>query len=186
MIARIIFCIAVTLAVIAVVLLALLSPLPHRRSSRTQPTSWVAFSLYIQQPNALPSYNQPQGRSHTAGGVFTFHRTLTEGPESTSKIVGRAQGFIIPLQHFAHSGFNIIYLTFDTPDYSGSLSIEARELAEKDREELDVVGGTGDFAFARGKAIFTRTRGQFSDVDSYTYNVKLHLRFPNRSRTIPG
>ncbi|KAF9618042.1 hypothetical protein IFM89_039477 [Coptis chinensis] len=97
----------------------------------------------------------PRPTSFDSKGAFIFHHTLTEGPENTSRVVGRAQGFIIPLEHFAHSAFNIIYLTFDMSEYSGSLNIQANQVHDKGREELTVVGGMGVFAFTRGLAIFS-------------------------------
>lgn len=184
MLARVIFCTTVSLAILAVVLLAFLSPIPHRKPSKTQTRPpWLALSLYIQQPHTVSSSSQPVARSDAE--AFIFHRTLTEGPENTSQVVGKAQSFIVPVEEFAHSAFNIIYLTFDTSEYSGSLSVEAKRVAHKDTEQLTVVGGTGSFAFARGLAVFAQTDRQPSDVDA-SYRIKLQLRFPNRSQTIPG
>ncbi|PQQ14376.1 dirigent protein 6 [Prunus yedoensis var. nudiflora] len=191
MLARIIFCSAVLLATLAVILLALFSPLPKRKPS---PPPWLDLSLYIQQPqspNIIDATSSNNNNDHVAqssqsdgGGAFIFHRMLTEGPENTSRLVGKAQGFIIPVEHFANSGFNIIYLTFHTPQYSGSLSVEAKHVSPKDNEELTVMGGTGSFAFARGLAVFAQ-----SIHGDATYHVKLQLRFPNnqsRTTTIPG
>ncbi|KAM1449646.1 hypothetical protein ACFX1R_009308 [Malus domestica] len=197
MLSRIIFCTAVLLATLAVILLAFFSPLPKRKSS----PPWLDLSLYIQQsPNN--NNNNNIGGSNNAGkqpqpdssrGAFIFHRMLTEGPENTSRVVGKAQGFIIPVEHFANSGFNIIYLTFHTPQYSGSLSVEAKHVSRQDTEELTVMGGTGSFAFARGVAVFAQTTDQDDQqpssgngVDYATYHVKLQLRFPNQSRTVFG
>ncbi|TQE00329.1 hypothetical protein C1H46_014056 [Malus baccata] len=139
MLSRTIFCTAVLLATLAVILLALFSPLPKRKPSPPK----LDLSLYIQQPNNNNSNNiagsnnavaqpQPDG----GGGAFIFHRMLTEGPENTSRVVGKAQGFIIPAEHFANSGFNIIYLTFYTPQYSGSLYGEAKHVSRQDTEQL--------------------------------------------------
>ncbi|PON70173.1 Disease resistance response protein [Parasponia andersonii] len=191
--ARIIFCTSVLLAILVVILLALLSPTPHNILSKnhTKPP-WLALSLYIQQPHIGGLSAQPVAQTDAAGALI-FHRTLTEGPENTSRVVGKAQGFIIPVEQFAHSDFNILYLSFDTAEYSGSLSVKAKHV-HKDVEELTVVGGTGSFAFARGLAVFAQTAGRdettssSTDVDA-TYHVKLQLRFPNnqsRSSTIPG
>ncbi|CAN6693693.1 unnamed protein product [Malus baccata var. baccata] len=191
MLSRTIFCTAVLLATLAVILLALFSPLPKRKPSPPK----LDLSLYIQQPNNNNSNNiagsnnavaqpQPDG----GGGAFIFHRMLTEGPENTSRVVGKAQGFIIPAKHIAKSGFNIIYLTFYTPQYSGSLS------------ELTVIGGGGgrrvSFAFARGVSVFAKTTDEDGHVDQQsssgnvvdyaTYHVKLQLRFPNQSQTVLG
>lgn len=181
--ARIVFCVAVSLAVIAVALLALFSPLPHRMPAKNS-RPWLALSLYIQQPKIGGSNLHPVAPSDA--GALVFHRTLTEGPENTSRVVGKAQGFIIPIDHFAHSAFNIIYLTFNTHRHSGSLSIQAKDLTHKEKKELLVVGGTGSFAFARGLAVFAQTDGQASSHLEATYHIKLHLKFPNRSQTIPG
>ncbi|KAL3514582.1 hypothetical protein ACH5RR_027299 [Cinchona calisaya] len=138
MLPKVIFCVAVSLAVIAVAVLALFSPLPHRNSAiNSRP--WLALSLYIQQPKL--------GGSNLQAGAVVFHRTLTEGPENTSR---------------------------------------AMNLAQKEKKELIVVGGTGSFAFARGLAVFAQTdTGASSHLDA-TYHIKLHLKFPNRSQTMPG
>ncbi|XP_030545385.1 dirigent protein 5 [Rhodamnia argentea] len=184
MLPRFIFCGSVILATLAVILLALFSPVAHRRQSKNQSLPWLALSLYIQQPSTPSSYNQQVTGSE--GGAFTFHRTLTEGPENTSRVIGRAQGFIIPIEHFAHSAFNVIYLTFNTATYYGSLGVEARHITHEDRQELTVVGGTGDFAFARGLAVFAEAEKHSSDVNPTTYHIKLELKVPNRSQTIPG
>ncbi|XP_022147991.1 dirigent protein 11 [Momordica charantia] len=176
---RIIFCAAVCLAFLVVILLALLSPVPNKKQSKHgRKPSWADLSLYIQQPhstgNAKSNNMQPVPRSDS--GVFVFLRTLTEGPENTSRIVGNARGFIIPNEQFAHSSFNVIYLSFDTPEYSGSLSVHAKHIGHENRE-LAVVGGTGSFAFAQGIAIFLQTDGQASVTDT-TYHLKLQLQFP--------
>uniref|UniRef100_A0A6N2MU23 Dirigent protein n=1 Tax=Salix viminalis TaxID=40686 RepID=A0A6N2MU23_SALVM len=186
---RILFCTAVSLALLTVILLAFFSPVPRDKNqsntSTTRPR--LALSLYIQQPQVSSSEVQPAVRSEA--GAFIFHRKLTEGLENTSRVIGKAQGFIIPVENFAYSGFNIIHLTFDAPDYSGSLSVQAKHLEHKDREELTVVGGTGSFAFARGLAVFSQTGPRATDHVDGTFHVKLQLqlRFPDRSHThIPG
>ncbi|XP_057769895.1 pterocarpan synthase 1 [Salvia miltiorrhiza] len=170
MLSRIIYCSAVVLATTAVILLALFSPRPHR-SGRITPQ--MALSFYIQQPQLGGSVAAPP-----SAGALIFHRWLTEGPENTSRVVGKAQGFIIPVEGFAHSAFNIIYLTFHTHEHSGSVSVEARNLAFKEEEELSVVGGTGSFAFATGNAVFAQIGRQPSNMEA-SYHIKLHLDFPD-------
>lgn len=179
---KIIYWIAVVLATAAVILLALFSPLPHRKN-QTSPS--LALSFYIQQPEVGGSSMHSAAPPPPDAGALIFHRTLTEGPENSSRVVGKAQGFIIPVESFAHSAFNIIYLTFHTHDYSGSISIQAKNLGHKEEQELNVVGGTGSFAFARGLAVFAQTDRRISDFDAI-YHIKLRLEFPNRSQIIPG
>ncbi|XP_028786871.1 dirigent protein 6 [Neltuma alba] len=177
---RIIFCTAFSLATIVVILLALLSPASHKKS---HPRPWLDLSLYIQKPHTSASNTQPPLGDNA--GAFIFHRVLTEGPDNNSRVVGKAQGFIIPTQQFVQSAFKFIYLTFETPERSGSLSVQAREAGDKVTEEFTVVGGTGSFAFARGVAVFTRTNMGSSEVDASSF-VKLQLEFPNQSPKTPA
>ncbi|XP_051150901.1 pterocarpan synthase 1 [Andrographis paniculata] len=181
MLSRIIYCTAVVLATAVVILLALFSPQPYT----TNPTGpLLALSFYIQQPHFTP--RPTAAAPPPPDAALIFHRTLTEGPENTSRVVGNAQGFIIPVESFAHSAFNIVYLTFQTEEFSGSVSVEAKNyLAHKEDDEIkkmDVVGGTGAFAFARGHAFFAK-----EDNLAASYVIKLHLKFPvDRSYVIPG
>ncbi|KVH98378.1 dirigent protein 17 [Cynara cardunculus var. scolymus] len=177
---KFIFCGFVISAILVVILLATLSPLPH---SKTPSKSWLALSLYIQQPQTTVVPPDAHTVAPQDAGALIFHRVLTEGPKNTSRVVGKAQGFIIPVEQFAHSGFNIIYLTFDTREYSGSVSIQARNSGSDRKDELTVVGGTGSFAFVRGKAFLT----QKDDTNIVVpYHISLHLKYPDRSETIPG
>ncbi|GJZ02325.1 dirigent protein 11 [Tanacetum coccineum] len=116
-------------------------------------------------------------------GALIFHRVLTEGPKNTSRVIGKAQGFIIPAEQFARSGFNIIYLTFDTHEYSGSVSIQAKNLGNGRKDELTVVGGTGSFAFVRGVAVLTQRDDRDTDL-VVPYHIRLHLKYPNRSKAL--
>ncbi|GAA0174684.1 hypothetical protein Leryth_014561 [Lithospermum erythrorhizon] len=179
MLARIIFCSALVLATLVVILLAVFSPFPHKNN--TGP--YLALSMYVQQPLASP-YNLHHVPPPSDGEALIFHRPLTEGPEDNAPVVGKAEGFIIPLENFAGSMFNIIYLTYHTHEYSGSISIQAKNLADGD-SELAIVGGTGSFAFAKGHAVL----GQVDKLESFfnvAYLIKLHLTFPYGSQTIPG
>ncbi|KAJ4964994.1 hypothetical protein NE237_016843 [Protea cynaroides] len=177
MLPRIIFCITISAAILAVILLAVISPVAHKKQQKNHQTGpSIALSLYIQHPQRTHHKTPPSAASNAV--AFIFHHTITEGPENTSPAIGKAQGFIIPIEHFAHSMFNIIYLTFNTPHYNGSLSVQANHMTHMAREDLTVVGGTGSFAFARGIAVFAQDHPQPSDVDAM-YNVKLHLKFPS-------
>nr|XP_043637924.1 dirigent protein 11 [Erigeron canadensis] len=176
---NLIFCVSVILAISVVILLATISPLPHRKSS-----SRLALSLYIQKPQTTTVPNTHNVAPQDAGALI-FHRVLTEGPKNTSRVIGKAQGFIIPVEQFARSGFNIIYLTFDTHEYAGSVSIQAKNLGNERKDELTVVGGTGSFAFVRGRAVLTQNDDHDTDL-VVPHHIKLHLKYPNRSKMIQG
>ncbi|KAI9118764.1 hypothetical protein K1719_010209 [Acacia pycnantha] len=184
---RIIFCTAFFVATIVVILLALLSPNTSHNKSHSRPL--FDMSLYIQKPylsSSASSNTQPPpplGDDNVAA-AFIFHLLLTDGPDNNSKVVGKAEGFIIPTHQFAKSPFNVIYITFETVERSGSLSLKAREAAGDTDEEFRVVGGTGSFAFARGIAVFSRTKMGSSRVDA-TYYVRFQLQFPNQSPMTP-
>ncbi|KAL0793195.1 hypothetical protein Bca101_064572 [Brassica carinata] len=188
MLTRVIFLIAVATSVTVVVLVALFSPVPDY----DPPESLFSFSVYVQQTQ-IPSSSYVSRRStqrmtgtHSrggGGGALIFRRTLTEGPDNNSRVVGKAEGFIIPHEDFANSDFNVIYLTLETPEYTGSVSIRSRDMAQKLEEVMEVVGGTGAFAFARGIAMFTEVGDEEEAVT--TYRVKLLLKFPHTSKIDP-
>ncbi|XP_010494204.1 PREDICTED: dirigent protein 2-like [Camelina sativa] len=189
MLTRVIFLTAVATSILVVLLLALLSPVPDY----DPPGSLFSFSLYVQQTH-IPSSTyssrrssqriaRPRGRGG-GGGALIFRRTLTEGPENNSRIVGKAEGFIIPHEDFANSDFNVIYLTLETPEYTGSVSIRSRDMTHKLEEVMEVVGGTGAFAFARGIAMFAEVDDHEEEAVT-TYRVKLLLRFPHTSHLDP-
>ncbi|MED6152110.1 hypothetical protein PIB30_088845 [Stylosanthes scabra] len=204
---RYIFFTAVSLATIAVILLALLSPVSHTKINNNNSTKpWLDLSMYIQQHQHQQHVPSTEDQASSVG-AFMYHGFLTEGPENTSRVVGKAQGFIIiPTtnnfeqfqQYYYYDSsalFNVMYLTFDTPEHSGSLSVEAKEVSlspqnsddnkGRRREELRVVGGTGSFAFARGIAVITQTGGGQSSSDetgvAASYHVKLQLEFPKHN-----
>ncbi|KAK1389368.1 Dirigent protein [Heracleum sosnowskyi] len=181
MVPKIIFCTGVLLATLIVILLAIFSPVVHRKPAKNSTSPLMAFSLYLQQPQ----FSNSNLQSVPPPDALIFHRILTDGPENTSLVVGKAQGFIIPVEQFAQSAFNVIYFTFDTQEYSGSLSVQAKNIGHKDRDELTVVGGTGSFAFARGIAVFEQTKLEGS-TSHVTYKIKLKLEFPDPFRRVRG
>lgn len=187
MVAKIIFCSAVIAATVAVILLALLPP---PKTNSTVPTSnkhWLSLALYVQNPpsrHRLPEMTTSGSTGDVTQTALVFHHILTDGPENGSRVIGEAQGFVIPTQSFAYSSFNIIHLSFRTEEYSGSLSVDGREVSRRRTEVLRVVGGTGSFAFARGSAVFERLDRHHHHPRrrrrrTLLYHVKLRLIFPD-------
>ena len=79
---------------------------------------------------------------------------LTEGPDISSKLVGKAQGtYALASQH--DLGFKMVMNFFFTEGiYEGStLSMLGRNAVLDMVREMPIVGGTGVFRFARGYAL---------------------------------
>ncbi|KAJ8631571.1 hypothetical protein MRB53_024894 [Persea americana] len=88
------------------------------------------------------------------GKVMMADEPLTEGPEPTSRLLGRAQGI------YGYSGQSEITLimamaySFTSGRYKGSsFSIMGENHVMHQVREMPIVGGTGLFRFARGVAI---------------------------------
>ncbi|XP_042457763.1 dirigent protein 1-like [Zingiber officinale] len=78
---------------------------------------------------------------------------LTEGPQPTSRPVGRAQGIYASSDFTEIAFLQIMNLVFTDGAYNGSsLTVVGRNPPLHDVREMPVVGGTGLFRFARGYA----------------------------------
>ncbi|KAF7074570.1 hypothetical protein CFC21_079418 [Triticum aestivum] len=173
MLGRVIFCVVIAAAVLAVVLLATVSPLPHRSTAR--PRGLRDITVYI-HPAASGAARHKQGAAHGDEGVaraLVFRHRMTAGPEITSAAVGAASGFVLPGERgSAMSAFDTVHLAFDAPGLSGSLCVEVA----RDKEALCVVGGTGAFAFARGRgAVLRPERGKRLDGGGAGTALRLEL-----------
>ena len=88
------------------------------------------------------------------GLVNIFDDPLTEGPEPTSKLVGRAQGLYGSAGQQEVGLLQAMNLVFTTGKFNGSsLTFLGRNSALQPLRELPIIGGTGVFRLARGFAI---------------------------------
>ncbi|CAL4944283.1 unnamed protein product [Urochloa decumbens] len=177
MLARVIFCVVVAAAVLAVILLATVSPIPHRSGGGGDrgPPGTRTFTVYVHPMASAAEQAQEQGRGAARRGeasALVFHHRMTAGAESTSRTVGAASGFLLlPAGErgaAAAAVFDTVHLAFDgAAGLSGSLCVEAgrtnrrpgkRGRGADEEEVLQVVGGTGAFAFAHGHAVLRRQR----------------------------
>ncbi|KAM2126599.1 hypothetical protein ACFX1R_006597 [Malus domestica] len=125
-------------------------------------------------PSALEVVPAPSNKSQTNFGlVRMFDNALTEGPELSSKLVARAQGFygfagqvelsLLMAQNFA----------FVAGEFNGStITLLGRNSILNKVRELPVIGGSGAFRFARGYAeLRTHTFNLTSNDAIVEYNI---------------
>lgn len=87
------------------------------------------------------------------GMTYLMDDPLTDGPQFTSKPMGRAQGLYIPSSTEELSLFCVMNFVFTDGEYNGStLSISGYNPILRKYRELPIIGGTGVFRLARGVA----------------------------------
>ncbi|XP_020110364.1 dirigent protein 21-like [Ananas comosus] len=101
------------------------------------------------------------------GNLIAIDDALTEGPELSSKPIGRAQGFYMSTAFQEASllvSVNFV-LAADGP-YNGSVvSVQGRDPIAAPVRELSVVGGTGQFRMARGYVLWKTYDGNATNGD---------------------
>ncbi|KAL5204374.1 hypothetical protein ABZP36_009245 [Zizania latifolia] len=109
------------------------------------------------------------GPSGTFGNTVVIDDVLTEGPASSSAVVGRAQGQYI----FASSvgsidlmvSMNVVLRS--GPYADSSVTVVGRDDTGAAVRELTVVGGTGQFRMARGYVLWKTVRSDLLELDVY-------------------
>ncbi|KAA8546086.1 hypothetical protein F0562_020463 [Nyssa sinensis] len=87
------------------------------------------------------------------GAVFIMDDPLTEGPQPSSKIVGRAQGLYASAGMEETALLMTLNFYFTHGKYNGStLSVLGRDPIFHQYREMPIVGGSGVFRLARGIA----------------------------------
>nr|XP_043610757.1 dirigent protein 22-like [Erigeron canadensis] len=101
----------------------------------------------IIRPPAANNKTSPTG----FGMVNMIDDALTEGPESSSKLLGRAQGFYGQASQQDVGLLMAMNFAFSTGKYNGStITILGRNPVFNKVREMPVIGGSGLFRFARG------------------------------------
>ncbi|XVF24220.1 hypothetical protein REPUB_Repub13aG0109000 [Reevesia pubescens] len=98
---------------------------------------------------------RPQNKSvGSFGTTFIVDDPLTEKPEPTSKLVGRAQGIYALASQHDIGLLMVMNFVFSEGIYNGSaISILGRNAVLNIVREMPIVGGSGIFRFARGYAL---------------------------------
>jgi len=110
------------------------------------------------------------------GSVVVIDDPLTEGPNLTSRLLGRAQGMYVSAGKDSLSLMMAMNFVFVDGAYNGSsLAILGPNPAERRVREMAVVGGTGAFRFATG---YCEARTQWIDTRTgdATVEYNLHVR----------
>ncbi|KAK9156610.1 hypothetical protein Scep_003184 [Stephania cephalantha] len=88
------------------------------------------------------------------GSVMITDDPLTETPDPTSKLLGRAQGLYSSISQSETTFLMALNFVFTDGKYNGStISIFGKNSIGSKVREMPVVGGTGMFRFARGYAL---------------------------------
>lgn len=106
------------------------------------------------------------------GAVVMMDDPLTEGPEPSSKLVGRAQGIYASASQTELGLLMVLNYVFVEGKYNGStLSILGRNSVFSTIREMPIVGGTGKFRFARGYAQAKTHKLEITGDAVVEYNV---------------
>ncbi|XP_057849437.2 dirigent protein 23-like [Cryptomeria japonica] len=110
------------------------------------------------------------------GGVVVIDDLLTEGPEPTSKLVGRAQGLYAAAGQEELRLLMAVTYVFQGGKFNGStLSVVGNNAVFNKVREMPIVGGSGKFRLARGYAL---AQTHFFDLKSGNaivhYNVTVY------------
>ncbi|KAJ4977900.1 hypothetical protein NE237_008680 [Protea cynaroides] len=126
-------------------------------------------------PTAIRVAEAPSTKTSATGfGIVTMmDDPLTERPEATSKVVGRAQGIYASASQSEVAFLMTLNFAFMEGKYNGStLSILGRNTVFSEVREMPVVGGSGLFRFARGYALAKTNWFNITSGDAVVeYNV---------------
>ena len=110
------------------------------------------------------------------GTVLVIDDPLTEGPNLTSRLLGRAQGMYISASKDSLSLLMAMNFVFVDGAYNGSsIAIVGPNPVNRAVREMAVVGGTGVFRFARGYCQL-RTHWFDANTGDATVEYRVHLR----------
>ncbi|KAF3444429.1 hypothetical protein FNV43_RR14121 [Rhamnella rubrinervis] len=125
-------------------------------------------------PTALRLVRPPSNSSGTSfGAISIIDDPLTHGPELSSKLLGRAQGFYAQASQQQVGLLMVMNFAFTQGEYNGStITVLGRNPVFDKVREMPVIGGSGRFRFARGYVqVRTYKFNQSTGDATVEYNV---------------
>ncbi|KAK7323404.1 hypothetical protein VNO77_26876 [Canavalia gladiata] len=129
-------------------------------------------------PTIVQIIDPPKNVPYGFGSTFVMDDAMTEGPDLSSKHIGRAQGLfgLASLQDLGM--FMLTNFAFTDGIYAGStLSMLGRNPISEQNREMPIVGGTGAFRFATGYAI-ANSVNSVSTPEHFVVEYNVTLRLP--------
>ncbi|XP_074320758.1 pterocarpan synthase 1-like [Silene latifolia] len=146
----------------------------HDTLSGSNPTS-------VQIAKVSGSNNSPS----TFGSLSMIDDPLTETADSSSKLIGRAQGMYAMADQNEFATIMIMNILILDGDFNGStLSVLGRNIVNAPGvQELPVIGGTGGFRFAKG---YAQAKTQTYDKKTGDSVVEYNVFVTHSSSSTPG
>ncbi|OEL29914.1 hypothetical protein BAE44_0009067 [Dichanthelium oligosanthes] len=142
----------------------------HDEYTGPNPTAALIVPGMAPLPNATGSTS-----SRRFGDIAVMNNALTEGPQRGSPRVGTAQGFTVRVAERGSVNALSLHLVMEAGEHAGSsLVVNSRVDTDLAVRESVIVGGTGQFRFARGYALsrsydYDLAKGGVVEIDVYLY-----------------
>ncbi|KAH7437568.1 hypothetical protein KP509_05G078700 [Ceratopteris richardii] len=101
---------------------------------------------------AVQSAQPPRTEPFAFGIIHTFDNPLTTAPDLGSRRVGRVQGYYGNVGQSVLTLFLVQTFTYDDGKHRGTFSLVGVDVVTDKHKLSPIVGGTGDFSYARGIA----------------------------------
>ncbi|KAJ0020215.1 hypothetical protein Pint_31349 [Pistacia integerrima] len=124
-------------------------------------------------PSAVKVVSSPTNSSTLFGAISMIDDPLTEGPELSSKLVGKAQGMYASAAQEEFGLMMVMNFVFMKGKYNGStITILGRNKVFSDVREMPVIGGSGLFRYARGYVHASTSKNDMTTGDAVVeYNI---------------
>ncbi|XP_040384872.1 dirigent protein 21-like [Oryza brachyantha] len=149
------------------VVLAVVAAGPAARQQVSAASAHLHFYMHdLLGSSAVEVVRGPRGMF---GNTVVMDDVLTEGPASTSAVVGRAQGqYIVASSQGGMDLMVAMNVVLSSGPFAGSsVTVVGRDDTGAAVRELTVVGGTGQFRMARGYVLWRTIRPDLLELDIY-------------------